>query len=463
MLVKEKRFVFVGGGWVMNDEALPTYKGVILQMRTGLDFLRDTFNVRPLIAWQIDPFGSSALTVATFYKLGYEALVENRISADFKKHNRFNFMWQGHQVTSNKSEASLFTHILTRHYNIPGIWSENQFLSMSVNTLKDKFWRLEVVPAVNEIKDISSPQLEDYNIMMTAGDDFTYVQADRVFSHYAELAQTTTKMGEKEGYETKMGFRSLYEYFESIKKMGITYGYFKGDFLPFQESYSHWDEFWTGYYSSRLHMKRLIRHVFNDIQSTKTLLAIRAKSTNSGTIFFNDELANNTDKINEYIIGAERNWSILMHHDGITGTHAAKTEPSYYKILEDALSFLDKARTKMDEVFPSGLSKTMVDSLKSIYDKLNDPSIDFHTIVNPAGYYRIQIMNITLTGERGDNYVACLLQDGRLDCSVDSYYTDIIRLEGSNSTSLKPTLFVKVPMVALSYSQLIVSQNWLHI
>jgi len=62
-LIKNKKINFVNGGWVMHDEATTTYKDQIDQMRIGLEFLHDEFNVRPKVAWQIDPFGHSSANV----------------------------------------------------------------------------------------------------------------------------------------------------------------------------------------------------------------------------------------------------------------------------------------------------------------------------------------------------------------------------------------------------------------
>lgn len=416
ILVNENRLIFIGGGWVINDEALPSYKEMMLQMRLGLEFLRNTFNVRPTIGWQIDPFGSSASTVAVLYKLGYEGLVENRISANFKHTNRFNFVWEGHQVSANKSEVSLFTHILQRHYNIPDIWSDSQFLSKSIESLKYNTWSQEVDPPVKEIKDLSQNSSTKYNVMITAGDDFSYVNAGSIYGHYSDLAKALEDLGNKtHGFDTTAKFSNLYEYFRSIHDMGLTYPKFYGDFLPFHEPMSGWEDFWTGYYSSRLHLKRQIRHVFNDLQSTKTLLAIRAKAANSGHVNFTTDTAKQLDDMNKFILVAEQKWSVLMHHDAITGTHPPHTMPSYYQMLDEALQNLQKARNLMDTHFPISLSSSFTAELRKIYDKMINPEIIHHTIVNPAGYYRIQILNITVNGDSSDGFVVCLANANSLN------------------------------------------------
>lgn len=169
-LVEEKRLVFIGGGWVMNDEALPAYKESLLQMRTGLDFLRDTFGVRPTIGWQIDPFGSSALTVAVLSKLGYDAIVENRVSLDYKKklgnEDGFNFYWQGHQVDEEHEDSLLFAHLLTDHYNIFKVWNENMALGQNVEWTRKTIFETEVSPPVSAIKALTNNEAKDVNSMV---------------------------------------------------------------------------------------------------------------------------------------------------------------------------------------------------------------------------------------------------------------------------------------------------------
>jgi len=35
----------MGGGWVMHDEALPSYQHILMNLNVGIKFLKETFGV----------------------------------------------------------------------------------------------------------------------------------------------------------------------------------------------------------------------------------------------------------------------------------------------------------------------------------------------------------------------------------------------------------------------------------
>jgi hypothetical protein len=100
-LVDSGALEMVMGGWVMNDEALPSLDAIIdqhaaptptaMQLCTphtththrytlGHASLAATVGARPLYGWQIDPFGASSLTPEVLSLMGYKALVHHRIN-----------------------------------------------------------------------------------------------------------------------------------------------------------------------------------------------------------------------------------------------------------------------------------------------------------------------------------------------------------------------------------------------
>jgi len=253
-------------------------------------------------------------------------------------------------------------------------------------------------------------------------------------------------------------YSTVYDYFKGVHSMNITYGLYKGDFLPYQEPINQWEDFWTGYYSSRIHLKRMIRHVFNDIQGTKTLAAIRAVFKNDGSINFSKELQANINQIQHHIREAERNWSILMHHDAITGTHTKNTEPSYYELLSNALGNLFDARELIKSSMEKPISKFLLQSIQKVQVELTDSNITLHTIVNPSGYYRIQITNFTIPETGPDtSYVFVLLNEIKMEVVSEAYYADIQELNAdTHELQTIKKGFVKIRMPALSDAHLLV-------
>jgi alpha-mannosidase len=62
-LVRQKRLEFVGGSWVMHDEASTYYQHIIDNIRVGLRFLKEEFNYEVRTAWMLDTFGHSTSNV----------------------------------------------------------------------------------------------------------------------------------------------------------------------------------------------------------------------------------------------------------------------------------------------------------------------------------------------------------------------------------------------------------------
>lgn len=78
------------------------------QTEFGLHFLKDTFNIKPHVVWQIDPFGHSAYTPAIMNKYGIDTIFLTRVGLSnklyFKSRGMLNFVWEGHPLDGKPSE-----------------------------------------------------------------------------------------------------------------------------------------------------------------------------------------------------------------------------------------------------------------------------------------------------------------------------------------------------------------------
>ena len=124
--IAEGRLEIVGGGWVMNDEALVDFEGVTRQIIAGHRFFKEALGVENItVAWQLDSFGHSSLTPALFEKMGFKYLVMSRIHGEYKvqyiqealkKSRNMEFLWRTYGLGDSQG---VFTHLLHKDYSLP--------------------------------------------------------------------------------------------------------------------------------------------------------------------------------------------------------------------------------------------------------------------------------------------------------------------------------------------------------
>ena len=460
-LVEEDRFVFINGGWVMNDEAVPSYKQALLQMRFGLDIMNHTFGKRATIGWQIDPFGSSSATVSNLHKLGYDAFIENRISEEFKgklkNTDGFQFYWEGHQVSKDKSNSNLFCYILQYFYVLPYVSLAKGFDELESKYSIYKVYYYEIERAIESFDALSDGKIPEYHVMIPFGDDFSFQKAKTVFKEIEEFLVDLKSLTDSKGYNTTIKYSNLYEYFRILKDQELEFGQFKGDFLPFQELLNHQNDVWTGYYSTKIHLKRQTVHAFNELQTTKLLLAIRVLNKFHSIKNLNQTEKNYIEHIDKNIEEATKVVSLLMHHDGITGTNKRRTEADYYSMLDDALKNLIKSR-EMILSFNQTIDQDTINEMEQIVSKLDNLEVFHYTIINPNGYERDEILNITLPkSDSNDNYAFVIQHsfESKINTNVTAYKVDLHNMDNDDKKpKVETKAFVKVKVPALGDTQI---------
>ena len=185
----------MGSTWVMNDESLPEYRNMLLQMETGLKWVNETFGVHPRVAWQIDPFGNSAVSPAIFSSLGYDSIILNRVGTtlahDLEEASASEFIWSAAPVESGQTNQ-LFAHALAlSRYQAPvefkyqpanfPFWIHPQ-ADCSVNSLEANYkacmqlyWREVIKPTLQGTK--------HHKVFSIFGDDFAFKNADYSFKY----------------------------------------------------------------------------------------------------------------------------------------------------------------------------------------------------------------------------------------------------------------------------------------
>ena len=108
----------------MVDEAVTYFDDIIDQYMEGHHFLRKTFNIRPIVSWQLDNFGFSAAHLQLSYEMGYKIMYLSRIDwedkAEREKRQAIEFIWA---PANQYRDTPMLVHICYNYYMQPhGYW-----------------------------------------------------------------------------------------------------------------------------------------------------------------------------------------------------------------------------------------------------------------------------------------------------------------------------------------------------
>lgn len=322
---------FIGGGWVMHDEADTSVRGILNQMTEGLQFLEEELGVRPREGWHIDPFGHSLFTPELFSLLGYRAFVLNRIpdplKQEMKKTKGLEFFWR-----NPYSNLSVFAHVLDSHYSTPlilGLTTEEKAKSFADTCHKRMLW------------------YKTEHLLIPFGNDFHFQNAPSDFKEMDEILQY---IGEHQGDfdNLTVKYSTLGEYIDAVLESGASFDTRTNDFFPYiacSPCISEQcggialnipcgisDSYWSGFYTSKPAEKLLVREQeasLSALEQTNALFPYLSTNISASLA-----LARNTS-------------ALLQHHDAITGTSYPGCYADYFQRLLNALSVGSKVIAKL--------------------------------------------------------------------------------------------------------------------
>ena len=313
--IKEGRLEIINGGWVMHDEAGSYYKHSIDNMRIGLKFLKEEFNVIPKIGWFIDPFGHSSATAHILKQMNFDKIVLTRIDYLEKKdrinNHNLEFIYDPFGLGQE-----IFTHISYHHYNPREVlrhYPGDKKIILSEEELKnvcEKFYE--------EMKE-ERVGYRTNNLLLYYGEDFAFNEAD---INYENIEMIMDYVNNNMKGKMKMIYSTPSQYFDSVLRSGVKFDKHSNyDFFPYADN-AHC--YWTGYFTSRANLKGLIKQLGLYINIINKLLF---------QIFMDKEIMNKNKKMIEKAIDcvylARENLGVLQHHDAVTGTSKEKTSKDY--------------------------------------------------------------------------------------------------------------------------------------
>ena len=432
--IKEGRLEIINGGWVMHDEAGTYYKHLIDNMRIGLKFLKEEFNITPKIGWFIDPFGHSAATSHLLSQMNFEKIVLTRIDYLEKKdrieNHNLEFIYDPFGVGQN-----IFTHISYHHYN-PRIvlrhYPGDKRILLSGEELKEvceKFYKEMQEERVG---------YRTNNLLLYYGEDFAFNEAD---INYENIEMIMKYVNNNMKGKMKMVYSTPTQYFDSVLKSGVKFDKHSNyDFFPYADN-AHC--YWTGYFTSRANLKGLIKQLGLYINISNRLLFEIFMDADKSKLKNNKKII---EKAIECIYLARENLGVLQHHDAVTGTSKEKTNKDYENMAIIGVEKLKKYIGLLVNIlgceYPYDISCGYEEKLTidNICDNIND--IDNH----------FMIINPNLNGDHFFNYRLNILKE-----DDKNSYVFIIK-DGDNSIYGNNIAFNDVD-IGLRYSSVQFNKN----
>ncbi|CAJ1945170.1 unnamed protein product [Cylindrotheca closterium] len=342
MLLRNKQFEFVTGGWVQPDEANTDLYAMEVQLQEGHDFIRETFGEEyiPKYGWSIDPFGFSPTMAYLLKKYGFKGMLIQRVHYAVKKelalHRQLEFLWR--QTWDDEGEYDMFTHMMPFFsYDVPHSCGPDPEVCCAFDFARlpelnrDKYkprkcaWgtQPEVITEAN-VKEKALSLLDQYRkkaslfrstaIIAPLGDDFRFDTTAEAQAQFENLQHIFDYLNENfPGVSVQFG--TLSEYFD------VVIGTFdppilKGSFFTYADQN---EDYWSGYFTSRPFDKALGRRLERALYAASAMGATK-----------------------EEMRDARRAMSLFQHHDAITGTATDKVMEDYATRMQKALKDVEQ-------------------------------------------------------------------------------------------------------------------------
>lgn len=370
-VVKEGRLDLTSGGWVMPDEANTHYYAVLDQLIEGHDWIRSNIDPgwHPRSSWSNDPFGYSSSVAHLYHLAGIRHMMILRIHYMVKRQlaqNRaLQFYWK--QPWDSTGVSSIFTHL-----EPSGLYSTKHSCGPSEEACCNfDFFYLEFCRGTGSC-DCSVQKITQENIHWQAqnlleqarakaqlfrvntvailnGDDFRYNTRAEVVNQYENFRALMEYINSHAELRATVKFGTLADFLHSMNRTepAVDFPMLSGDFFPYSDK---GEAYWTGYFSSRPHHKRIARRLQSVLYAADVL----------HTLMHARHLDGASESQLEQLTLARTDFNLFQHHDAVTGTSRTYVMQDYL----DRLLVSFRSLTQLISVSLSHLSK--VPSLHSV-------------------------------------------------------------------------------------------------
>ena len=364
------------GGWVMTDEANVELFSMVEQLVEGHTFLRTVLNTKPTSSWSVDSFGHGGAFPHILAKAGIDNMVIMRIHYAWKEHmartQTGEFLWK-QEWEQDGSHAPLCHNFPYDIYSIKHSCGPHPqtclgFDFRHVEGEYNEFTAAYQPIEASNLKVRAELLLEQYGrtgsllphnvVLVPLGDDFRYNNPDEFTQQYSNYMKIMEFINSRPDYHAKITFGTLSDYFREVRARQTQFMTLSGDFFVYSDIFSEGQPaYWSGYYSTRPHLKLLSRQLATALRSSEILFTLCLQmARNNGAGLPLAVLASQYDEL----LQARRHLGLFQHHDAITGTSKAFVMADYeqkllaglataQRVTEVSVQFLlQKDRTSLD-------------------------------------------------------------------------------------------------------------------
>ncbi|KAK3784564.1 hypothetical protein RRG08_003372 [Elysia crispata] len=359
-LLSNGQLEIVTGGWVMADEAVTHFAGMLDQLVEGHLWLKQNLEITPNASWSVDPFGHSPTMTYLLKQAGMNNMVIQRVHFGMKRHlalrQQLEFLWR--QTWDSEAKTDILCHMMpfllyAIHYSCgpdPHVCCQFDFhKSQCLSGSKS----VPVIPVSDDnIRKLAWSLWEQFQkkahlyhsnvLLVPHGDDFRYSSQKEWQEQFGNMQKLMDYINKNSDMNVQVQFGTISDFFNALRKdmskSKVSFPSLSGDFLPYNDRD---DQYWTGFYSNRplyKHMARVLQAKLRIAEILFTMTMIRSKLSAT----FRDQ--NSTAAL----VSARRALALFQHHDAITGTSRKYVMKDYGRKLLSAVKEVNILLAKMN-------------------------------------------------------------------------------------------------------------------
>ncbi|XP_060068985.1 alpha-mannosidase 2-like [Ylistrum balloti] len=356
-VLRSGQLEIVTGGWVMSDEATAHYAAMLTQLTEGHQWLQQNLGITPNVSWAVDPFGHSSTMTYLLQRSNLQKMVIQRVSYAVKQHlaseKNLEFYWT--QAWDQSHSTAGLCHMMPfLSYAVPFSCGPDPQVCCKMDFTNSKcYYGLQQVPPIR-VDDSNvaywskelwkqfqkKAELYDHGVLLVPhGDDFYYSDSIDWDKQFGNLTKLINYINTQSHMKTKVRFGTLSDYFTSVNKRmthdsSLKMPTLAGDFFTYNDRA---DQYWSGYYTSRPHLKHMARKLQSLLRSVEIFFSLcLAQAIHTGTVERIMEILRDAVKLQSF----RQTLSLFQHHDAITGTAKRKVVRDYGDRLKSAFNGL---------------------------------------------------------------------------------------------------------------------------